>query len=393
MVLVAAVLAAGCAHVSKPTGWSTPEVDSGSLYTTLDRGKLSSLDAATYAAKWQFPTGKEVTCGSEAAEKHDIEGIYEAPSLDDSNVYFGGYDGWVYAVDRGSGVCKWRFETPDPIVGGTVLGKAGLYVPSEDGNLYLLNPADGSLIKKRNVGEIWTTPLLTDDGIYVDTMDGNLFKLDPETLEDVWSKPFSVASALLVPPTKLGDDTVLVGGIGKKLYAVSAADGSQKWAVSGDNWYWGRPAIDGTTVYATNLGGEVQAIDGTNGDVTWTYTTLKSLRAGVTVTDGMVVAADTSGNVYRLDKASGELQGQPNELNETVYATPLLLAAGAPGQASPAASPGASSSPAPSPARSGSPAPSPAPGGSGGPAVLISTQGGHLYLLDVALGRTTEVVS
>lgn len=389
LVILLAVLAAGCARVSKPTGWSTPEVDAGTLYVSVDRGKLSALDPTTYASQWQFPAGDQFACGSEKSQKHQIEGIYETPSFDDTTVYFGGYDGWVYAVDRATGGCKWRFETGDPIVGGTVLGDAGLYVPSEDGFLYLLNPADGSVKQKFASGDVWTTPLLTEDALYVDTMDGKLYKLNPETLAPLWDKPFSVSAALLVPPTLLGDDVVLVGGIGKKLYAVSTADGSQKWAVSGENWYWGRPATDGTTVYATNLGGEVQAIDGTNGSVIWKYDTLKSVRAGVVVTDGFIVAADNSGNVYRLSKDNGDLQGQPNELNETVYATPLLLTATAAASASP--TPVASATASPTPAASGSPAP--APSGESGPTVLISTQSGHLWTLDVTLGRTTEVLS
>jgi outer membrane protein assembly factor BamB len=235
---------------------------------------------------------------------------------------------------------------------------------------------------------VWSTPLVTQNAVYVATMEGKLWKLSPSDLSTIWSAPFSVSAALLTPPTMLDANTVLVGGIGKTLYAVDANDGTQKWAVSGKNWFWGPPAIDGTTVYATDLGGEVKAIDGTTGTEIWTFKSNESIRSGVVVTDGMIVVVDNSGQVFRLSKDTGESQGQPNELKETVYATPLLLSATAAAAASP--TPSAAASPTASAAAS--PTASAAPQ-SEGPTVLIVTQGGHLWTLDVTLGRTTEVVS
>lgn len=385
-VVLFALLAAGCARVSKPTGWATPGVNGSSLYVSLDRGKISSLDRATYQIQWTFPAGDEFACGSESPQKRELEGIYETPSMDDDTLYFGAYDGAVYALSREDGSCKWRYKTGDAIVGGTVLGEAGLYVPSTDGTLYLLNPADGTVKEQFDTGDAWSTPLLTEDALYVGTMSGKLWKLAPDTLDEVWDKPFSVSAALLTSPRQLGGDTVLIGGIGKKLYAVGAGDGQEKWSVSGSNWFWGPPAIAGTTVYATTLGGEVKAIDGTSGAVLWTYDTLDAVRSGVVVAGGVVVAADNSGNVYRLSASAGELQGQPNELNSTVYATPLVINEAAAAAASPTPD---AASPTPSPAVS--PTASPA-GESTGATVLIATQGGHLWTLDVVQGRTTEVV-
>lgn len=366
------LLLAGCAGVGKPDGWASPESAGQSLYVTLDRGHMTSLDAETYGLQWDFPSSDTFACGPGKAVKRDLEGIYEAPAIDSDTLYFGAYDKAVYAVNRADGSCKWRFETGDPIVGGVVLGSDGLYVPSEDGSLYLLNPEDGTEITSNPVGDIWATPLVLKDAVYVATMDGELWKLKPGTLEPLWDAPFSVSAALFSPPTMLGTDTILVGGIGKKLYAVNASDGTQKWAASGSNWFWGRPAVDGTRVYATNLGGEVKAIDGENGAELWTFKADASLRAGPVVAGDVVVAVDNDGKVYRLSEAAGELLGQPNELEEGVYATPVLLEARG-GSATPSGTPAATAQPS-------------------SEVVLIATRSGHLWELDVAQGRTTEVV-
>ena len=377
LVVAFAVMAAGCSRVSKPNGWAAPEINGDSLYVSLDRGKLSSLDPETYQLQWEFPVTEEFVCGSGAAQRRDLEGIYETPAIDSETLYFGAYDGAVYAVNRSDGACKWRFETGDPIVGGVVFGTEGLYVPSEDGFLYLLSPEDGSEVAKFAAGELWSTPLVTKDAVYVATMEGKLWKLSLDKLEPIWPAPFSVDAALLTAPTLVDPSTILVGGIGKRLYAVDTADGAEKWSVKGKNWFWGPPAIEGTTVYATNLGSEVKAIDGTNGDELWTFKAESSLRSGVVVAGDVVVAVDNSGHVYRLNADSGESLGQPNALEEGVYATPLLLGGGQ-GASSPTASARPSASPAASEAV--------------GDQVLISTKSGHLWTLDVTLGRTTEVV-
>lgn len=376
-IVVFAVLATGCAGVSKPSGWTRPEISGQSLYVSLDRGKLSSLDPATYQLQWEFPVTEEFACGGGTAQRRDLKGIYETPAIDGETLYFGAYDGVVYAVNRSDGACKWRFETGGPIVGGVVFGTEGLYVPSESGFVYLLNPEDGTEIAKFAAGEVWSTPLVTKDAVYVATMEGKLWKLSLGTLEPIWDQPFSVDAALLTPPALVDSSTILVGGIGKRLYAVDAGDGAEKWSVSGKNWFWGPPAVDGTTVYATNLGSEVKAINGTNGDELWTFNANESLRAGVVVAGDIVVAVDNSGAVYRLGADNGELQGQPNELAEGVYATPLLLSGGQ-GVSSPTAS--------------ASPAATPASSQAAGATVLIATKSGHLWTLDVTLGRTTEVV-
>jgi outer membrane protein assembly factor BamB len=366
-----AVVMAGCAGVGKPNGWASPEID-GSLYVSLDRGQLQSLDAETYQIEWEFPQADDFSCGGGEEQFHDLEGIYEAPAFDDETLYIGAYEGNVYAVDREDASCKWLFETGDPIVGGLVLTEDGLYVPSEDGFLYLLDPEDGTEITRREVGETWTTPLVVKDAVYAATIDGKLWKLEPRTLEPLWDEPFSVSSALLTPPTSNLRGQVLVGGIGKRLYAVSEDDGSEVWSASGANWFWGRPAVDGDTIYATNLGKEVKAINAADGEELWSYKTDSAIRAGAVVVGDMVVAVDDKGQVYRLSAEDGSLVGQPNELEETVHATPLVLGE--------------------RPATSGSLTPTPTDD-EVGPEVLISTKDGHLWVLDVTQGRTTEVVN
>ncbi len=399
-LVVLGVLAAGCAKVSGSDGWARPEVADKVMYVTLEKGKLTAIDTGTFQKIWTFPAAEEFACGGGESKKIKPDGIYGSPAIDGANVYFGTYDGAVYAVKQSDGTCVWRIETGDTLQAAPILGSEGLYVGANDGNVYLLDPKNGDQKQKFNSGAVWAAPLLKDDGLYVSTMTGKLWKLDPKTLEPVWSAPFKVSAGLLTPPTAVGDDTIVVGGIGKQLYGIDRKTGAEKWSVTGGNWFWGEPFVDGTTVYATDLDGQVTAIDGTNGNKLWDapFAALNAIRSGPVMAENTLVAVDNGGVIYRIDPATGKGIGQPNLLNEDVHASPLVLnadgtqASSLSNQSVSRVAALATSSTTPSPVASGTP--TPAPSGSAGAAkVYIVTTGGHLFEFDPDAGRTSQVVS
>lgn len=366
-MVVIAIAAAGCASPANPDGWARPEVADEVMYVTLERGKLTAVDAGTFTKIWTFPANDEFSCGGGQAKKVERDGIYGAPAIDDVNVYFGTYDGAVYAVKQSDGTCEWRIETDDTLLAAPILGEAGLYVAGTDGYVYLLDPDNGDEITKFNAGDVWATPLLADDGLYVATMTGRLWKLDLETLDSIWT--FNVDAGLLTAPVLVQEDTIVAGGIGKKLYGIDAATGEQKWSVSGGNWFWGDLLVDDTSVYATDLNGEVKAIDGTNGESLWDapFEALDTIRSGPVIAGNTLITVDNSGVVYRIDPETGKGIGQPNLLDETVHATPLVLNA----DGSPATTASTSDT----------------------LKVYIATKNGHVFEFDPDEGGPTQVVS
>jgi outer membrane protein assembly factor BamB len=326
LLLGLALLASGCARIAKPSGWARPAIVDGTLYVSLDKGKLSALDATSYEQKWVFPGGDQFSCGSEDPQTRKLDGIYGEPVVGQDLVYFGAYDSRVYAVKKDDGSCQWSFDTGDPIVAGLVLDGERLYVPSTDGNLYVLDSKDGKEVTRREkIGDIWATPLLTDDGgLYVPTMDGELLKFSTNPLEPVWSAPFKVNAGLLTTPVLTHGDTVVVGGIGKTLYGANAQDGQKTWSVDAGNWFWGEPAIaaDGT-VFATSLSGAVYRVDPATGDSKKLYEAVNPIRAGVVLDGDTLITVDSSGLVLFLNAQDGTLI-KDVDLKNGVYATPVV---------------------------------------------------------------------
>jgi outer membrane protein assembly factor BamB len=241
-------------------------------------------------------------------------------------IYIGAYDGSAYAVNKEGGTCAWEFETDDPIVGGVVLGDAGLYVPSSDGYLYLVDPETGDEIERFLAGELWATPLLSDDAVYNTTMEGEVWKLDLDTLEPVWGGPFDAPAALLTAPS--GDEgpaTIVAGGIGNHLYGLEAETGDETWSFKGGNWFWGRPLVEENGIYATNLDGKIYALDLVTGEEIWSFDTGEKIRGAAAWTGDAVIVVNELGDAYSLDPETGQANWGPTEIGEKVFADAVVI--------------------------------------------------------------------
>jgi outer membrane protein assembly factor BamB len=239
---------------------------------------------------------------------------------------------------------------------------------------------------------IWASPLLVGDVIYVGDMDGRLYALNAETLERLDGFSFEGDAGLLTEPTLADDETLLVGGIDNKLYALDRDTGAEKWSFKGGNWFWGSPLVEGDTVYAADLDGNVHALDVNDGTPRWS----QAFNAGAPVRSAPLLVGDTlfivarDGAAYGLDPQDGTQQWGPTLLDKTVLSDPFLLEGATPGggaASSPSASPGDGS---PAPTEEGSPTRTAREGAQ--TEVLISAQGGDLCRIDATNGSPIGTV-
>ena len=329
-MLAIAILGPACAGVSKPEGWAGPTLADDTLYASVEPGKIAALDPDDLAVKWVFPPD------TEEGKRLDLEGVYGAPVVSAGVVYVGAYDGNVYALDAESGAPLWRFETQDPIVSSLSVKDDTLYFGSTDGFFYAIdttactNTCPASGVRTFDTGDsIWASPLVIDDVIYVPAMSGRLYALDPGTLEEVEGFRFETAAGLTMDPTLANDDTLLVGGIDKELFALDPVSGDQLWnePFKGGNWFWGKPLVDGDTIFVADLDGNVHAVGLSGGQPQWAspFKTEAAVRAAPVLAGDKLVVVDRHGNVYALDPVDGALKWGPTLLGKTVLSDPFLL--------------------------------------------------------------------
>jgi len=286
------------------------------------------VEDSGFRPKWRFPGPED--------KRLDLEGIYGTPVAAQGVVYFGAYDDNVYALDLESGRPAWDepFKTDGPVIGGVALGEEALYVGSDDGKLYALEPRTGTLKGRCETDDsIWATPLVAGGTVYVASLDRKLYAFDAASLargscQERW---FFEADAGLLSTPVLADDTVLIGGIDRRLYAVDAVSGQERWSFKAEDWFWTRPLVEGGVVYAGSLDGHVYALDLASGQPAWEepFEAETVIRAAPVILAGVLVVADRGGNLYGLDPATGGLvwggPTAPVALNDNVLGDPIPL--------------------------------------------------------------------
>ncbi|MDP2931493.1 MAG: PQQ-binding-like beta-propeller repeat protein [Chloroflexota bacterium] len=210
-----------------PTGdkvWSTPTIDSGTLYIGSFDKKLYALNAADGTKKWEFPTGGA---------------IVSTPTVANGIVYFGSFDRQFYAVNAAGGSLKWK----SPAGAGrwfwaqSSVYKGVVYAPNLDGKLYLLDAGNGNEIGALDLGSsIASAPVLVGSSVIVATENGKIYTIDTATYEkrqlaDI--KQLANLDLLIYSPLSAADGVIYVHAQtkskGSLVYALNAQTGAAIW--------------------------------------------------------------------------------------------------------------------------------------------------------------------
>jgi outer membrane protein assembly factor BamB len=157
-------------------------------------------------------------------------------------------------------------------------------------------------------------------------MDKKVYALDAASGEEKWR--FKADGGLASTPV-LADGTLLIGGMDRRLYALDAASGEEKWHFKAGNWFWTRPLVLGDTIYAGSLDGKVYALALNDGSPKWgkPFDTGAPVRAAPLLLDDVLLVASRSGKLFGLDPEEGRVIWGPTELARTVLADPLAQGA------------------------------------------------------------------
>jgi outer membrane protein assembly factor BamB len=126
----------------------------------------------------------------------------------------------------------------------------------------------------------------------------------------------------------LADGMVLIGGFDRRLHAVEASTGQEKWSFEATDWIWTTPLVASGTVYFGDVSGKIYAVSLASGDPLWR----EPFDAGATVvaspalSGGSLVIVNEDGDLFGLDAGAGTQVWGPVHLGKTVRAD--LVASG-----------------------------------------------------------------
>jgi outer membrane protein assembly factor BamB len=164
----------------------------GILYFGSWDGAVYALDARTRKVRWRTQTDGEVQ--SSAA--------YAA-----GKVYVGNNAGSIYAIDAKTGAVRWRgrsaggfLRNREYFYATPTVAYGRVYAGNTDGSVYAFGATTGNLLWERRAGTyVYTAPAVWDRKIFVGTYDGRFLALDAATGDTVWS--FDAPASIHGAPT------------------------------------------------------------------------------------------------------------------------------------------------------------------------------------------------
>ena len=195
----------------------------------------------------------------------------------------------VSALDAAGGHKIWQVDLKPDKLRGTAFGGGPcfwndrLYVATGFAEVVALDPSNGTVIWRQNVGSpVHAAPTVADNRIFVVTVDNELIALSAQDGSRLWSHNGIPETAGLLgsaSPAVEGENVVVAYTSGE-LFALRVENGRPVWSenlASGRNLnaisamadIHGRPVVDRGRVFAVSHSGRMMAIDLRNGAHVW----------------------------------------------------------------------------------------------------------------------------
>lgn len=184
-----------------------------------------------------------------------------AIAYDRGKVFFGAYDGDLYALHARSGTLAWKAASARDWSGGhgrfystPAVAYSRVYLGSTDGKVYAFDESTGKLVWSHTTGAyVYGSPAVYNGRVYVGSYDRVFYALNAATGKTVWTfdaaGPISGSAAVV-------DGVVYFSNLGaegtRRTYGLDAATGKQVWM-----WHDGAYAsvvTDGKRLYLVGWG-------------------------------------------------------------------------------------------------------------------------------------------
>lgn len=322
MCVIIGMAGLSCVQGLNTIGWSGGAVDGNILYVGSEEGRLVSVDMTDSSRHWSEAlksssssgglfgcTSLTAGCGGAGA----AVAIYGTPAISGDLVFIAGYNGKVYAYAKDGLTLRWVYPRDSylpSIVGSVVVADDIVYFGTSGGKYDGKNVGGAVLALDAFTGDpVWDSPYFTDDKIwatplvdrgtlYIGSFDKKISAVDAATGAEKWT--YLTEGSVIAEPL-IVDNTIYIGSLDRNFYALDAGTGAYKWSFMGENWFWSQAvSLDGK-IYAANLDGKVYVLDPASGNLLDTYDLEEALAASPVINGSDIIFATREGAVYVVD--------------------------------------------------------------------------------------------
>jgi outer membrane protein assembly factor BamB len=262
-----------------------------------DRVFIGDLDGKFYAVN---------TADGKVAWTFEAEGeIHAAANFHGENVIFGSHDSTLYCLSK-DGKKVWAAKVDGPInAAAAIVGDRTFATGCSDGILHVIDVTNGKELDSIDlVGQTLSTGAVVGDRIYVSMESNQVVAADLKTLKKLWAfeapkrqQPFRSSAAV-------AQGLVVAGSRDKKVYAIDAKTGQEKWNFETDGQVDASPVIVGERVYVGCLSndGNFYVLDLKTGKKLQELNLDSAVGGSVAVGPDCILVGTDKGTLYCLGK-------------------------------------------------------------------------------------------
>jgi outer membrane protein assembly factor BamB len=223
-----------------------------------------------------------------------------SPLVVGNRLYVGDAQANVYCLNESDGKTLWHYQAGGPVKGAIAYDRGDVFFGAYDGDLYALNAATGKLVWRSasvsglfgDKGHFYSTPAVAYSRIYLGSTDGKVYSFGERSGKLRWAT--STGGYVYGSPA-VWDGTVYVGSYSHVFYALNAATGAVEWTFHANGPISGSATVVDGLVYFATLKRRTYALDARTGKQVWTWPD-----GGFTpvVTDGSKLYVVGWGKVY-----------------------------------------------------------------------------------------------
>ena len=139
----------------------------------------------------------------------------------------GANDGNVYAVNTANGSLVWHYKTGGAVVSSPAVANSIVYFGSRDHYVYALNDNNGSLVWRYRTGNVvYSSPIVLNNTVYIGSNDGFMYALNATNGSLVWR--YQTRGPVFNAPA-IANNVVYVSSGKGLLCALNASTGKLLW--------------------------------------------------------------------------------------------------------------------------------------------------------------------
>ena len=276
-------------------GWSV-NLDSPAENMTYDDTKMfiSSRDRTVQAVS---------RASAKTIWKRTIPTVVSSGFVTDGrNLYFGTADQNFYMLNVENGKTAWKKELNGAIINDAspVITPSVIYVASSRGTVYAFSKRGDLKWKKELSAGVMESPILADGMLYCAAQDGILYAIDPANGSIQWKNDIGQRFKMA-----FGQKTIVAVSYYGKVKSLTADSGKIQWEKEFDGTYVINPFISGNNLFMASIDGTIMALGSDNGDKVFRTDLDQPVRHDITLSGGSLYVS--AGNTLFTLNASGKV--------------------------------------------------------------------------------------